>query len=205
MKIRWVTDSYRRYSRIYDWVFGPSLEPGRHAVTGIMNRHPGHRVLEIGIGTGLSMHLYPRETDLTGIDLSEPMLARARRRASGLRLRRIALRRMNAEDLRFQDDRYDKCVAMYVASVTPHPAAMVREMARVTRPGGHLYILNHFSRRDSWMRGIERALSPFSRLLGFEPLFHLEDFVERVRWQDAQVRPVAPFGYWLILHKINRK
>jgi len=205
MKLRWVVQSYRRYSRFYDWVFGPALEPGRHAAVRIMSRHPGHRVLEIGIGTGLSMRLYPRETELTGIDISGPMLARARHRARKLALRKILLKRMNAEKMRFPDDQFDKSVAMYVASVTPDPISMVREMSRVTKPGGHLYVLNHFSRRDSIMKGFEGLLSPFSRFLGFEPLFQLEDFVEKVHWNDAKTLPVAPLGYWLILHKINLK
>ncbi len=190
-----VVSSYRRYAKVY--VFG--LNPGRRQAVQRMDLKSGQRVLEIGVGTGLSLPLYPPEVEITGVDLTAEMLEQAQRRVDLLGLNNVQLHLMDAQKLEFPDNSFDKTVAMFVASVTPDPVAMIREMKRVTRPGGGIYILNHFSRKGSFLSLAEKALSPLSHLLGFEPLFYLDEFLERAGMGGAEDIPIRPFGYWRLL------
>ena len=200
-----VRSCYRRYARIYNAVFGLSLEPGRREAIRRMAPCPGDSVLEIGIGTGLSLDLYPEGVCITGVDLSEEMLSQAKRRLLRTKRKGVFLQKMDARKLEFADNSFDKSIAMYVASVTPNPAAMIREMRRVTRPGGQFYIVNHFSSRGSAVSLLERMLSPMASVLGFEPAFYLDYFIESTGLADATIYPVRPFGYWLVLVYTNTK
>ena len=190
-----VLSSYRFFSRVY--VFG--LNPGRSKAVKRMELKSGHQVLEIGIGTGLSLPLYPPDVTVTGIDLTAEMLEQAQRRVDHLGLDNVQLHLMDAQKLDFPDHSFDRSIAMFVASVTPDPVAMIREMKRVTRPGGGIYILNHFSQKGSFMSLIEKALSPLAPVIGFEPLFYLDDFVDRSGMRGAEDIPIQPFGYWRLL------
>jgi phosphatidylethanolamine/phosphatidyl-N-methylethanolamine N-methyltransferase len=195
---------YGRHAAFYDLVFGLSLGPGRLQTLQRMAVQPGENVLEIGVGTGLSLSLYPPGTHLTGIDLSSQMLAQAQTRAAEKGIP-IDLFQMNAQQLEFKDNSFDKCVAMYVASVTPHPSEMVAEMKRVTKPGGHFYILNHFSRKGSWLTFFEKLLSSQAALIGFEPLFYLDDFIAATQLENPIDIPIRPLGYWRLLEVKNLK
>jgi phosphatidylethanolamine/phosphatidyl-N-methylethanolamine N-methyltransferase len=197
---------YRRYAPAYDFYFGVMFQPGREEIIGRMNCRPGERILEVGVGTGLSLPLYPRHVEVTGIDLSREMLARARARRRRQRLFQVAaLRLMDAEHMQFADNSFDKVVAMYVVSVTPHPARMTAEMRRVCKPGGQLFVVNHFQHPNSLVSGIERLVSPFSRVMGFRPDYSLEHFLRDTRL-DVEVQvPVNALGYWTMLRCRNNK
>src|SRR5438067_6716754 len=122
MQIESVKAAYRRYAAVYDAVFGPVLQPGRKAVLQALRLRPGERVLEVGVGTGLSLPLYPRDVTITGIDVSREMLEKARRRVARQRLANVeALLEMDAERMSFADASFDKVVAMYVVSVVERP------------------------------------------------------------------------------------
>ncbi|RJQ47808.1 MAG: methyltransferase domain-containing protein [Gammaproteobacteria bacterium] len=206
MDIQSVEKVYRRYAQRYDFYFGALFEPGRRAVIEQMNCRPGERILEVGVGTGLSLPLYPRDVHVTGIDVSDEMLARARARVEGEGLHHVtALHKMNAEQMRFADDSFDKVVAMYVASVVPHPARLVDEMRRVCRPEGELYIVNHFQHSNPVVGGVERLIAPLSRLLGFRPDFSLENFLDQTGLDVVEQTPVNLFDYWTMLRARNNK
>lgn len=201
-----IRNTYRRYAPRYDLYFGALLEPGRRAVIAHMDCRPGDRILEVGVGTGLSLPLYPSQVQVTGIDISPEMLARARARCERARLAQVvALEQMDAEHMRFPDDSFDKVVAMYVASVVPHPARLVDEMRRVCRPGGELYVVNHFHRGGSLIGRIERRIAPLSRLMGFRPDLSMNDFIRDSRLEVAERMPVNLFGYWTLLCARNDK
>ncbi|MFW6191205.1 MAG: class I SAM-dependent methyltransferase [Thiohalospira sp.] len=138
MNIESVKAAYRRWARIYDVVFGPIFHPGRRHVVEALGAQPGERVLEVGVGTGLSLPLYPRGVKLTGIDISREMLDVAERRVErdGIREDVEAIREMDAEAMDFPDDAFDRVVAMYVVSTVPDYHRLVREMRRVCKPGG---------------------------------------------------------------------
>lgn len=199
-----VISAYRRYANIYDLVFGPVLEPGRRRMVERMACKPGESVLEIGVGTGLSLRHYPASTHITGIDLSRDMLAKASIRVKRAGWDNVSLMHMDAQQLAFDDNSFDKVAVMYVASVVPDPDAMMREIRRVCRPGGDIYVVNHFSRKGHHLHWLENLAAPFSKLIGFRPLFPLTDFVTLTRLPLLEALPVNAFGYWTLLHLRNQ-
>jgi phosphatidylethanolamine/phosphatidyl-N-methylethanolamine N-methyltransferase len=188
--------AYQRHSYIYDAVFGPVLHTGREQAIRRMGCLPGERVLEVGVGTGLSLSLYPWGVRVVGVDLSTPMLGRARARAAEAG---AGLAAMDAERMAFPDASFDKVVAMYVASVVPDPAALVREMRRVCRSDDGLYFVNHFRTTRPLLGTVERLFAPLSRTLGFRPDFSLEGFLAGAGLEVVERRPVGPLGYWSFL------
>jgi phosphatidylethanolamine/phosphatidyl-N-methylethanolamine N-methyltransferase len=178
MHIEAVKAAYRRYARIYDVVFGAVLQPGRRAVLDALRLRPGDRVLEVGVGTGISLPLYPRDVRITGIDVSREMLEKARGRVARARLSNVeALLEMDAESMAFPDASFDKVVAMYVVSVVPRPAKLLEELHRVCRPDGEIFIVNHFQSENPIMGRLERALAGFSSQIGFNPDIDLRELV----------------------------
>jgi len=152
--------AYKRYARNYDRLFGWILDPGRRLVVEKMNCLPGERVLEVGVGTGLSIPFYPDHTSVVGIDISPHMLARANQRVFLEGLPDCALGLMDVQNMSFADSSFDKVVAMCIASVVPNPQKMVSEMKRVCKPGGDLIIVNHFSNCNRFIRASETMLLP---------------------------------------------
>jgi phosphatidylethanolamine/phosphatidyl-N-methylethanolamine N-methyltransferase len=170
-----VRSAYRRLAPVYDTAFGWLVAEGRKHAVEIVNRSRG-RVLEVGVGTGLSLPSYARHLEIVGIDLSPEMLAKARERIAARRLANVTgLIEMDAADLKFPDASFDTVVAMYVMTVVPEPEKAMRELARVCRPGGEVIIVNHFSSKEEGMRGwVERRMAPFADKLGWRPVFDVE-------------------------------
>jgi phosphatidylethanolamine/phosphatidyl-N-methylethanolamine N-methyltransferase len=178
MQIDSVKAAYRRYAGVYDAVFGPVLQPGRKAVVQALALRSGDRVLEVGVGTGLSLPLYPRDVRITGIDVSREMLDKARRRVARRRITNVdALLEMDAERMTFPDASFDKVVAMYVVSVVERPAKLLQELHRVCRPHGEIYLVNHVRSDNRFIAAVEKGLARFSDKLGFHPDFELRDMV----------------------------
>src|SRR5438477_4741752 len=180
MEIESAKAAYRRYAGVYDAVFGPVLQPGRKAVVEALRLRSGERVLEVGVGTGLSLPPYPRDVTITGIDVSSEMLEKARRRVTRRRLANVeALLEMDAERMSFADASFDKVVAMYVVSVVERPARLLEELHRVCRPDGEIFLVNHVRSDNRFVAAVEKGLARFSDKLGFHPDFELRDMVAR--------------------------
>ena len=181
-----VTKVYEKLATVYDFTFGPVLHPGRVDAIERMGIRPGDRVLEVGVGTGINAALYPRDCSVTGVDLSSPMLEKARERVARKGVRNVRLLQMDAANLKFGDDTFDIVYAPYVISVVPDPVAVTREMCRVCRPGGRIVILNHFRSRNALMAWIERMISPFTVHIGFKSDLDLPAFLAQ-----ADLKPVS--------------
>ena len=205
MDIDAIRKSYRRYARGYDFYFGAIFQPGRKAVIDNMNCRPGDRILEVGVGTGLSLPLYPCNVHVTGIDLSVDMLERAENRKHRDGLQQVELLEMDAENMSFADNSFDKVVAMYVASVVPHPKHLVDEMHRVCKAGGEIFIVNHFHSTNPIIARFEKLLAPLSKLMGFRPDFSLDTFVRDTSLHITESNPVNFLGYWTLLRVSNNK
>jgi len=186
MHIEAVKTAYRRYARIYDVIFGAVLQPGRRAVLEALELRPGDRVLEVGVGTGISLPLYPRDVRITGIDVSREMLEKARARVARARLANVeALLEMDAEAMAFPDASFDKVVAMYVVSVVPQPGKLLEELHRVCRPDGEIFIVNHFMSENPIVGTLERALAGFSSQIGFNPDLDLRELIPAAQNGDV--------------------
>src|ERR1700759_1015655 len=162
-----VEQAYDRWAPIYDLVFGEVFSKGRKAAIQATNRIGG-RVLEVGVGTGISLPQYAPHLRIFGTDISEAMLRKAKRRVADLRLKHVeGLAVMDAEKLEFPDNSFDVVMAQYVVTAVPNPEAALDEFARVLRPGGELIILTRVSADDGVRRVIERTLQPVVTRLGF--------------------------------------
>jgi len=199
MEMDAVKAAYRRYAGFYNAIFGPVLQPGRKAVIEALDCKPGHRVLEVGVGTGLALDLYPAGVKVVGIDVSTEMLEMARRRVAKRRFTHVeALLEMDAEAMSFADASFDRIVAMYVLPVVPNPARLLAELHRVCKPDGEIYLVNHVRSDNPVIGAVEKGLARFSDKLGFHPDFELRDVlnghelvqIERVNlfWKVMQLR-----------------
>jgi phosphatidylethanolamine/phosphatidyl-N-methylethanolamine N-methyltransferase len=198
--------TYRLFSGSYDFVFGPVFHPGRKEAVRIVNDRPGQHILEVGVGTGLSLPFFRKDAKVTGIDVSTEMLEKARRRVARRQLAQVeALVEMDAENLSFPDDSFDSVLALYVASVVPDPARFAAEMRRVCIPGGTIVVVNHFTSENPAMRFIEKRLAPLAGKIGFHADFPLAGFLAASRLDVRETRPSNLCGYWRLLRCVNNK
>ena len=193
-----VLSAYRRWAPAYDVVFGAIFQNGRAAVARYVNSLPLASVLEVGVGTGLSLPLYSADKRITGVDVSSEMLDHARKRVADERLTNVvALHEMDGEDLRFADGSFDVVVASYVMSVAPHPQRCLAEMERVCAPGGTVIVCNHFVNGHNGF--ISRRMQPLSRWLGWRPAFELDTLLEDSPLSMEAQQPVPPFGLFQLV------
>lgn len=197
-----VKRSYKRYAPVYDWTFKWLLgQQGRRRAAQIASAREG-RVLEIGVGTGLTLPFYRRDHDVSGIDISEEMLERARARVEEDNLTHVReLEVMDIEQLAYPDSSFDTIVAAYVMSVVPDVDKALAEIERVTKPGGEVIFINHFMHKDKSPRArLERTMSRFSNQLGWHPDFDMDDMLARTNLELVDSEPgLPPMGLFTLL------
>ena len=200
-----IIKSYKRVSGFYDYTFGQIFRPGQKKLVSMMECTSTDKVLEIGIGTGTSYKYYPMETEVTGIDISPDMLEKAKKNIRKHNLQNKNVIMMNGEQLKFEDNSFDKVVGMYVISVTQNPNLLIKEMKRVCKPNGDIYLVNHFSfETDSkFMKILEKGLMPVSKYLGWRPYFPFSEFNAYAKLNVQSISKVNIFDYWGIIHAIN--
>jgi phosphatidylethanolamine/phosphatidyl-N-methylethanolamine N-methyltransferase len=194
-----VRRAYRRWAPIYDYSFGVIAAAGRKAAVATINQAKG-RVLEVGVGTGLSLPRYARHLRITGIDLSAEMLDKARGRVAREGLTHIdGLHEMDAGDMSFEDGAFDVVVAMFVMTVVPDAAKVMRELERVCAPGGEVMLVNHFS-QDHGVRGwVEHKMAPYAQALGWHPVFPVERVMVCPGLKLFERRALFPAGLFSML------
>jgi phosphatidylethanolamine/phosphatidyl-N-methylethanolamine N-methyltransferase len=191
---------YARFASVYNAMFGPFLQAGRREAMRELPLRPGDEILEVGIGTGLTAALYPSGCRVTGIDLSQAMLDEAAHHVESHGRANIRLRRMDAASLDFSDESFDVVYAAYVISVVPDPVAVLREMRRVCRAGGHIVLLNHFLSSRPISSALERWISPLTARAGFRADLDLSVLLAQAGLQAVSVRKVNTPKIWSLVH-----
>jgi phosphatidylethanolamine/phosphatidyl-N-methylethanolamine N-methyltransferase len=198
-----VRHAYRRWAPIYDFTFGTVAESGRKHAAKIINRRRG-RVLEVGVGTGLSLPCYEKHLTVTGIDLSPEMLDKARARVRRQGLGNIdGLYEMDAGALAFPDESFDTVVAMYVMTVVPDAEKVMRELERVCATGGEVILVNHFSQEEGVRGFVERRLAPLASSIGWHAVFTLDRVLVCEDLRLAERRTLWPFGLFTMLRFVK--
>jgi len=191
-----VRTAYRRWAPFYDYTFGAVSTAGRRHAVDMINKSQG-RVLEVGVGTGLSLPSYAKHLDIVGIDIAPEMLEKARQRVASGNLDNVSgLHEMDAGNLAFPDASFDTVVAMYVITVVPNPEQVMRELARVVKPGGQVMLINHFSQTEGVRGFLERRMAPFAEVLGWHSVFELSRVMvaDTLKMRDRQsLRPMGIF------------
>lgn len=198
-----VAKAYDRWAPIYDLVFGAVFRQGRSVAIDAAER-VGGRILEVGVGTGISLPRYRRSSRITGVDLSDAMLDKARARVARLGLTNVeAIEIGDAERLAYPDHAFDVVVAQYVVSAVPHPLRALDECARVCRPGGEIVITTRVSAEGGLRGTIERGLMPVTSRLGFRTEFPFSLYSDWVSSRPdvtlLEARPIAPFGHFSLV------
>ena len=198
-----VAKAYARWAPVYDLVFGAVFARGR-AVSIAAAERIGGRILDVGVGTGISLADYPRSLRVVGVDYSAPMLRKAHERVVAQKLSHVeGLAVMDAQHLGFADASFDAVVAQYVITAVPDPEATLDEFARVVRPGGEIILVNHLGAERGSRRAFERAFAPLARRLGWRPEFpwrRLAHWAARhggVRLVER--RPMPPMGHFSLI------
>jgi phosphatidylethanolamine/phosphatidyl-N-methylethanolamine N-methyltransferase len=198
-----VTKAYARWAPVYDLVFGAVFEPGRHAAIAAAERIGG-RVLEVGVGTGMSLPQYAKGTRLCGVDISAPMLRKAQERVAAFGLDNVeGLWVMDAEHLSFPDNSFDVVVAQYVITTVPNPEATLDEFARVLKPGGEIILVSRVGAEAGLRHSLEHWFQPAARKLGWRTEFSFERYS---RWAAQnrgmrliERRAMPPFGHFCLI------
>lgn len=202
-----VAEAYGRWAPVYDLVFGPVFRQGRRAAV-VAAERIGGRVLEVGVGTGLSLADYGKRTRVVGIDISEPMLDKARKRVAAEGLTHVeALEVMDAENLAIPDGAFDVVVAQYVVTAIPNPEKALDEFVRVLRPGGEIIITTRVGAETGLRGTLEKWLMPLTSRLGFRTEFawsRYEQWANRscsVRLVERRALP--PLGHFWLLRYVR--
>lgn len=198
-----VAGAYGKWAPIYDLVFGPVFRRGRADSIRVAERIGG-RILEVGVGTGISLPAYSRTSRLYGVDISEPMLEKARRRVAALGLDNVeAIEVMDAENLEFPDNSFDVIVAQYVVTAVPNPERALDEFARVVRPGGEIVIATRVGAEKGVRKTIEKTLMPVTTRLGFRTDFPWERYTEWAAKTPSvwliERRALPPLGHFSLV------
>ena len=198
-----IAKAYGRWAPVYDLVFGAVFDQGRRAAIAAAERIGG-RILEVGVGTGISLPDYSRKCRIFGVDISEGMLRKAEERVSELGLNHVeGLAVMDAENLLFPDASFDVIVAQYVITTVPNPEAALNEFARVLKPGGEIILVSRIGAEAGLRRALEHWFAPAARRLGWRTEFAWARYVS---WAQAtpqirliERRAMPPLGHFSLI------
>jgi phosphatidylethanolamine/phosphatidyl-N-methylethanolamine N-methyltransferase len=196
---------YSRYSGFYDIIFAQFFYPRIRLGLEKIGIKSGDRIIEVGVGTGLSLRLYPESCKVVGIDITRRMLEKAKAKKEKFGFDHIDLFEMDGENICFEDDSFDHAVLPFVVSVVPNVERLMAEVKRVTKNGGRIIIVNHLWSKYSFFSKMEEKLSPFFMKLGFKTGLSVEVFSNHCNLHIEEISKKHKLDPFFILHAINRK
>lgn len=196
---------YNAYARVYNFLFNRLFSVGREKAPSLLNFYEGAKLLEVGVGTGLTLSELPHDIDITGIDLSRGMLREAQKRIEKEDWGHIGLRRMDATRMDFADNSFDRVLAAYFVSVVPEPVQVLREMKRVCRPGGIILVMNHFVHEVPVVESVEMLLAPLFYKVGFRTDLRLQPLFQEADLEIDRIVNIDFLGHWKAVRCVNRK
>lgn len=197
---------YESFGPYYNFVFGKLLfQEGREAAIDFLNLETGHKVLEVGVGTGLSLPIYPSDCKVTGVDLSESMLVEAKELIRRKKLKNATVKLMDATKLEFPDNSFDGVLGNLFISATSFPRESLLEMKRVCKPGGMIVLMNHFKSENRIIAAAETAFNPVALGLGFKSNLEMDPLLESVGLKAKEIRKVNIFNLWTAVSMVNSK
>jgi phosphatidylethanolamine/phosphatidyl-N-methylethanolamine N-methyltransferase len=202
-----VAKAYGLWAPVYDLVFGKVFDAGRQSTILEADRIGG-RILDVGVGTGLSLVDYKSTTKICGVDISEPMLRKAQERVRTQNLTNVeSLAVMDAKNLAFADNYFEAVVAQYVITAVPDPEATLDDFVRVLKPGGELILVNHIGAESGPRKIFELAFAPLARRLGWRPEFPWARLVDWAAGHGgvtlAERRPMPPMGHFSLIRYVK--
>ncbi len=196
---------YAGYSKVYDALFKRFFYPRiKHAI-GYMDIKPGDRILDVGVGTGLSLSVFPRHCRVVGIDLSTEMLGKAKEKIDRERLDNIKVISMDAMRCAFEDDSFDKVFLSHVVSVVPDPYKAMAEVKRVCKKGGQVVIVNHFKSKNKLIEALEKVINPVCKKIGWRSDLCLNEFITKTGLNVSRKYTLKKFDFWQIVFATNEK
>lgn len=197
---------YDRVGPIYNFIYGKVLfNEGRRTAIDLLEINAGDKVLEVGVGTGLTLPMYPVDCEVTGIDLAESMLEEAEELIRKQHIKNATVQVMNANELKFPDNHFDGVLGNLFISATSNPVGALNEMKRVCKPGGLLVLMNHFRSNNRMVAKMESFIGPLARRIGFDSALDLEELLKAADLQVKCVRKVNLFDMWTAVSMVNDK
>ena len=205
MELESIKKIYAGYSNVYDVIFKRMFYPRiKHAIT-TMDIQPGEKVLDVGMGTGLSLEIYPPHCQITGVDISEHMLGKAKKKAEKRGMTNVDFKVMDAMNLEFEDNSFDHVFTSHVMSVVPDPAKAISEIKRVCKPGGQIVVVNHFKSRNKMLRKGAELLNPIARKVGWNSDICLDEFLEVANLKVVKQFKLKKIDLWHLVFAVNEK
>lgn len=201
-----VERAYEKFGPFYNYIFSKVLfQEGRETAVQLLEIKKGHKVLEVGVGTGLTLPLYPHFCTVTGVDLSESMLKEAEELIEKRELTNASVRIMDATKLEFPDDSFDGVLGNLFISATSFPKEALLEMKRVCKPGGTIVLMNHFKSENPVLGMMETAFNPVAQGLGFKSNLEMTPLLDAVGLKPKRVQKVNMFNLWTAVSLVNKK
>lgn len=197
---------YEGFAPFYNFVFGKLLFlEGREASIELLELKSGQKVLEVGVGTGLTLPLYPRNCSVVGVDLSPKMLKEAELLIKKKKLKNSTVRVMNATDLEYPDNTFDRVLGNLFISATSFPRESLLEMKRVCKPGGVIVLMNHFKSEHKILGVVESAFNPIAQQVGFKSNLEMGPLLNSVGLKPKSLQKVNMFNLWTAVSMVNEK